>query len=90
MNPGSALQIIGRLVWLIHFLTVIACLALDPSGLQSGLLLIGWLASAVAAICFSGGYRKRSIVVIVLSAFLVRNTILDLMLTIACLRGDCI
>ena len=90
MQGGTFKRAAPPIVWATHVLIVATCLALKPSGWRDVFLIFGWMASAAGAIWLSRGHRMRAVQAILVSAFLVSKTIMFILLSIACARGDCV
>ena len=78
------------MIWAGHAAVVVACLVREPSGWFSVFLLGGWAVSAAFGVWVSKGWRAKAAFVMLVSAAAVWRTILYVLLSLACARGDCI
>jgi hypothetical protein len=54
------------------------------------ILILAWLSTAVVCITFSRGWRIAAVLLVVLSGIAMKDTMMYLLLAIACARGSCV
>ena len=74
----------------LHALVLGICAVSPPDGWRSVYLLVAWMVSAVALVWLSAGQRTVALVVLLISTVLMWKTIIYVLLSFACVRGDCI